>query len=168
MSNEGFFLDIAKISISIAGFAGVVGALRHTRDAPWKANEINGLKVILEFAIFGIVTGLLPTILGNSFQEESTSFIFLSTLLATVFFYEVAINVYRIKYSEEKLAPPRKFGLLLTTFLMPTACLFFVQIFNAFIWRHLVPIEIGALWLVIAGCIQFSISILHVKREEKH
>lgn len=55
MTGESFFLDIAKISITIAGFAGVVGALRHPREKNWKPNEIYGLKLMLEHSLVGVI-----------------------------------------------------------------------------------------------------------------
>jgi hypothetical protein len=44
----------------ITGFGGVIAALRHPRDVGWKANEIAGLKLMLEHSVFAVVAGLLP------------------------------------------------------------------------------------------------------------
>ena len=164
MTAESFFLDVAKISITVAGFAGVIGALRHTRDLAWKPNEVNGLKLMLDHSVVGVVVGLLPSVLSLCFADEQTVWVSLSALLAFFFAYEILINIARVRQSSTAGAPPRQFGLLLAVFFVPTVGLLYFQIHNILVSRTVVAASAGALWLVVAGCIQFVVSSLSVER----
>jgi hypothetical protein len=164
MTTDAFFLDVAKISITVAGFAGVVGALRHPRDAVWKANEVNALKVILEHSLAGVVLGLVHSVLSLAVAAERTVWLWLSVFLAIVFVYEILINIARVRNSSAALAGPREFALLLGTFFVPTLAVLYVQVQNATTWLSPVPVMAGALWLVMAGCIQFVIASLEGTR----
>ncbi len=167
MTGEAFFLDVAKISITIAGFAGVIGALRYLLNVGWKLNEIAGLKLMLEHSFFAVVAGLLPSVLFLSFADEPTVWLWSSTLLALFLAYEVLINIVRLRHASAAGTPPRSFGLLLATFFVPTIVFLYFAVQNAISWRQPVAFAAGILWLIVAGCTQFMVFLLHVKPTEK-
>ena len=167
MTSESFFLDIAKIAITIAGFGGVIAALRHPRDQGWEANEVAGLKLILEHSFAAVASGLLPSVLYLYFSDEPEVWLVSSSLLALFLAFELLINIVRLRHATALGSPHRKFGLLLSTFLVPTTVFLFFQILNVFYWRGPVTFAAGAVWLIVAACFQFFIFVLHIRPKEK-
>ena len=93
MNIEPFFLGVAKIAITIAGFVGVVAALRHKREEEWKLNELYGVKLMIEHSLAAVLAGLLPSVLLVAFADESVVWIVSSALLAAFFLGSSAESV---------------------------------------------------------------------------
>lgn len=165
MTGESFFLDIAKVSITMAGFAGVIGALRHPKDRGWEANEIAGIKLMLEHSLAAVVLGLLPLVFYLYSSDEPMVWLLSSSLLTVFLAAEILINIARIKTTTAQGSPPRTFKLLLGTFFVPTIVLLIVQVMNVFYWRGPVAFAAGVVWLVVASCRQFLLFFWHIHPE---
>ena len=164
ITGESLFLDIAKISITIAGFTGVVAAVRHPRDIPWKANEVNGLKLMIEHSLAAVLFGLLPSLTYLYKPDEGWDWLVSSVILAAFFLYALLIQIVRIQHSSSIGHPPRRFRLLLLEFFVVTVGVMYLQIHNALVWHGAIAYAIGCLWLLVAACRQFSIFLLDMKQ----
>ena len=163
MSGESFFLDVAKIAITIAGFVGVVAALRHQRDEEWKHNELYGVKLMIEHSLAAVLAGLLPSVLSLAFADEATVWRLCSALLAAFLAFEVLINIFRVKHATAAGTPPRSFALLVFTFFVPALVVLYFQVQNIYQWHGPLAVACGALWLLAAGGIQFMHFLVRVK-----
>ena len=163
MTNEPLFLDVAKIAATLVGFVGVVVALRHPRNEGWTRAEVNGTKLMLEHGFAAILLGVSPSVLGQHFPKEAEVWQCCSAVLAVFFAYELLINSVRIRYALAADSPPRAFFALLATFFPPTAIMLYLQFKNAVTWHGSLVLAVGAVWLLVACCVQFTQFILRVK-----
>jgi hypothetical protein len=115
MTGEGFFLDISKIAVIFAGFASVVGALRHPRNEGWTKRDVVGLKFMIEHSAAAIIIGLLPFPIFYYFSDETIAWAICSCLLAGFLIVELLAHIKRIKDISLSGFPPRRFGLMIST-----------------------------------------------------
>jgi hypothetical protein len=163
MSGDAYFLDVSKIAVTIAGFVGVVGALRHKRDEEWKLNEVYGMKLMIEHSLAAVLVGLLPSVAGFAFDDQPAVWVLCSVALALFLAFEAVVNIFRVKQSTAAGTPPRAFILLVSTFFVPTVIVLFLQVENALRWQKPFVVACGALWLLVAGGIQFMQFLMRVK-----
>ncbi len=163
---EKFFSDIAVLSVTLAGFGAVVGALREPRQ-PWKPNELAGIKLIVEHSLAGVTLGLLPTLLTLFFAKDATIWALLSIILASFLIIEILANIIRIKAASGQGAPPRYFPSFLATWFVPSVAIFVIQIINVLVWRGQAAFAVGMVWLVFAGSKQFLLFVWYMSPKEK-
>ena len=72
MSTESFLSSIIEISIAIAGFAGIVAAIRHRDIASWAQAEQILLRMLLTASGMKISFALLPAVLSEAGVPEPT------------------------------------------------------------------------------------------------
>jgi hypothetical protein len=166
MTGEGFFLDIAKIAVTVVGFAGVVAALRHDREAPWSLNEIAGLRAMIGHGLAAVAFGLLPSFTSLFARDECTLWASCSFILGFFCAYTLIIQAVRVYHNTRGGAPPRRFGLMLWEFFVVGSIVLVIQGVNVIHWRTAGAYGFGCVWFLFAACRQFSIFLLHVKEEK--
>jgi hypothetical protein len=165
MTSEGFFLDIAKIAITIVGFAGVVSALRHDRDAPWSIIEIAGLRSMIGHGLASVGFGLLPSLASFLATDECMLWASCSLILALFSAYTLIIQAMAVYRNRRRGAPPRRFGRMLVDFFAFGIAVLVIQGINVVHWRSAAAYAFGCAWLLLVACTQFSIFLLHVKKD---
>ena len=116
MTSEGFFLDIAKIAITVVGFSGVVSALRHDRGAPWSINEIAGLRSMIGHGLAAVGFGLLPSLASFFAPDECTLWASCSLILGLFCAYTLVSQTVVVYHNRRRGAPPRHPWLMLVEF----------------------------------------------------
>ena len=64
MQQEGFLLAIAQIAVTLAGFSGLVVAIRSAPPARWHVRDIWSLAWMLGSSLIGLFLALLPPVLA--------------------------------------------------------------------------------------------------------
>ncbi|MCI0563288.1 MAG: hypothetical protein MN733_32830 [Nitrososphaera sp.] len=163
VTGEAFFLDIAKIAITIAGFFGVVAALRHPHEKNWGPSDIGGFKLMLENSLGAVVAGLMPSGL-SMYQTEPLSWLWCSFLLCVFLTYTMLIQVARILGSPSIAGVRPQFPrLLLVAFFPPTLIALLLNAWNAFSLREPWPYALGVFWLLFAAGFQFVLFLIRIK-----
>ena len=85
MSNPFFFLAMAGVSMSFAGFAGLYLALR-PRDAAWKEYEVAQIRTIILYALTALFGALLIVPLADLLGESQALRVMSAGLLVVVFY----------------------------------------------------------------------------------
>jgi hypothetical protein len=80
-------LCIAQVALTLAGFAGLIGAFRPSEDK-WIPQEVAGLHFILHHTLAAVVLSLLPFLLLAFECPESTVWVVMSVVLGGFLFIE--------------------------------------------------------------------------------
>ncbi len=73
MQGDGFFLTIAQVAVTLAGFSGLVVAMRGNAPDTWHPRDIWSLSWMLGTSFGALFLALLPPLLGFlHFSESST------------------------------------------------------------------------------------------------
>lgn len=166
MTGESYFLDIAKISVAIAGFTGVVASVRHERDAPWTLNELAGLALMLEHSFAAVFFGLLPSLVSFAISDSSTLWLSLSFLLTLFLSYALLVQYKRLIEAMRVGSRPRQFKLLLIEFFGSGVIVLAFLVTNVLLWQGPAAYAWGCLWLLFAACRQFSVFLLFGRQKE--
>ncbi|MGH8499025.1 MAG: hypothetical protein ACRERV_09500 [Methylococcales bacterium] len=164
ITGEAFFLDVAKIAITIAGFFGVVAALGLPHERGWEPSDIGGLKLMLEHSLGAVVAGLLPSGLSMYNQTEAPIWFFCSLLLCGFLAYAMFIQVARILGSASTTGVRPQFPrLLLFLFFPPTLMVLLLNTWNTFSLQEPWPYALGVFWLLFRAGFQFVLFLIRIK-----
>lgn len=72
MSADSFFASAVEVAIAIAGFAGIVAAIRHRDISRWAHEEQILLRMLLTASGMSISFALLPAVLAEAHLPEPT------------------------------------------------------------------------------------------------
>src|SRR5215211_1704380 len=84
MQQESFLIAVAQIAVSLAGFSGLVIAIRSAPSACWHARDIWSLAWMLGTSLGALFLALLP-LLFSVFRLNETFLWTLATLVMAVF-----------------------------------------------------------------------------------
>src|SRR6188768_638276 len=70
MQNEGLFLAVAQIAVTLAGFSGLVVAIRGTPTTAWHPRDIWSLSWMFGTSLGSLFLALLPLLLTFFFQDR--------------------------------------------------------------------------------------------------
>ena len=149
---------IAEIGIAIAGFAGVIAALRAPggKMKPYTAVRIS---ILLCFSVAAVVLGLLPFAFGFAGLSSPAIWVLSSTAMILLI-GTLQIVFARLFYSVTKPALPEDSapGELLVTVVSTALLLGLIglQIANVALFRQLWPFYVGLLGLMIFSLYQFA------------
>lgn len=167
MTGEGFFLDISKIAVTFAGFASVVGALRHPHNEGWTKRDVVGLTFMIEHSAAAIIIGLLPFPVFYYFSDETIVWATCSWLLAGFLIAELLAHIKRIKDISLSGFPPRQFGLMISTYFLPSLATTYCLVQNAVSWRRPTILAAAAIVLLFWCFMQFYVFVLAVEPQMK-
>jgi len=166
IDGEAALLDIAKVAIAVTGFTGVVVTFRHPREALWKANEVEGLKLLLWHSLGAVLFGLLPSIAYLRWSDQSLVWLGGSALLGAFLAWQLLSNIAAVQRASARGYPPRAMKQMLIEYFPFTLVALYLQVQNAISWRASFGYTLGCLWLLIAASRQFSIFLMDVKVDQ--
>ncbi len=147
MSAESFLSSAIEISVALAGFAGIVAAIRNRDITHWGENEQLLLRMLLTASGVAVCFALLPAVLHEAGLPESVVWRAGSIVLI---FWTIAVAVRRSQQLRNVGSAP-SMPLALPA---STATSFLFQILNIYLgtsWPYL----LGVLGIIVNGFIFF-------------
>jgi len=152
-----FLIAISTLSIALVALSGIVGAFR-TVKTPYSAQEIEGLKLILEPSFAAIFLSLIPFPISFTF-DGNPHWTWSSLLLTLILLFLMILNIFRVNSLEEKGQQAREvWGL--KYFLFPfTIIVIALTSLLSFQQNSIAGYSCGLIWLVMVATIQFAVFI---------
>jgi hypothetical protein len=158
MIGESLFLGVAQIGAAIAGFGGVIAALRQPKDRAWTKVEAFALCTLVEYSLAAVVIGLLPSLLSLYVSDQTLVWSWASSLLVFFLLLHSLLQIYRLRGAQ-----PRNWALWLVVFLLNGVVLYF-QVENIRVWQKPMWLGVGMLWLICVSALQFYRSVTFLTR----
>ena len=79
------FALIAEVSVAITGFSALIGVVFRQRQMQWRTEDYNRLQRLLQYSIGGLGACLLPFLVFDWIQDESTGWRVSSGVVLAVF-----------------------------------------------------------------------------------
>ena len=151
MTAESFLSSTVEIAIGLAGFAGIIAALRQRKITTWEPSHRILLQVLLAASGAAIFFSLLPALLREAGLAAEIIWVYGSGLLIV---WLVGITIYRRKQSSKSGVRNLFFANIMVAWVLSNITL---QIVNIFILAVSWPYLFGVFGLLVNGSIVFTI-----------
>jgi hypothetical protein len=149
MTGADFLLCIAQVSVTFAGFAGLIGIFRSS-EAKWMPQEVAGLGFILHHSLGAVFLSLLGV--------ESEMWTLCSGLLAAFLLAETTWQLREVLRLAKLGRPPRRRAILYST-LAGSVLVASLALYGAMRGGPQAIYETGLLWLLAASGVQFLVFV---------
>ena len=134
----------------------------------WEQKDIYGLRLIVEFSLFAVLAGLVPS-LFKPVVSETTVWIIMSWGLGIFFLFEFTLNCCRVRHLYCRKQSPTSPVLLYGLIFAPTMVVGVVELISAClgtsgrgnaclgnVWDWVQPfiVAFGAIWLLVGAGLQ--------------
>lgn len=163
MEGESFFLTVAQVGVTLAGFASLISAFRR-RDQPLGESEITGRSLIVELGLAGTFFALLPFPIDSILTEfgrvgvwRIASAVLLVFLIGWGF-----INLQRFFRAARVSGHRSTVNLFYALLIVVNIAL----IVNILLLGYAAVYMTGILWMLLAAGVQFMIFVYTYARQE--
>jgi small-conductance mechanosensitive channel len=148
-------IGIAEIAVALAGFTGVVVAVRSREHGGWHPGDQLRLVFLLEASLSAAGFALLTLVLFHALPHSASTVWTVASMLWAVFMpWSLYTSHRRIKDNQEKHGDIDKFANRFVFVIF--FALIILQLINVFFWREFAPL-LAALCFNLAGAaMQFS------------
>ena len=157
MSAEAFLSSVVEIGIGMAGFAGIIAAVRQRDVTSWNPHHRVLLQMLFTSSGAAVLFSLIPSILVEGGLTKETTWRAGSALLFAWFVAAPGYRLYQARRPDVRFPISR--GVMV--FIIPLLCLEFVNIFRGESWPYL----LGVMGILTNGFATF-LDLLFSKTEE--
>jgi hypothetical protein len=159
LSGESFLLNVARIALTFIGFASVI-SLMHHRRTEWLEQEIQGLKLMIEFDLAATLFALLPFPVLFTLGEEREWLVWRISCSLLACYLVIAFWRHYRRYARG-IPQPRHPLLFLWTFTAPMVLMILLESVSAVFNPSLAAYSWGLYLLMMLPIVQFCIFMGH-------
>ena len=157
LADEGILLILSQIGLGLAGFGGLISALRPSGQA-WSLREIGAFSLLLEHALGLMLLALLPLVIRLFTNTERFAWQLSSAFLLLFLVVEILTQILRVIEYSKSGSPPRHPIAFVAVFVLFTGTTAGLAATNLRVGQA-ARFIICLYWILFSGTLQFFLLI---------